>query len=107
MNTIARTSHPTTQSTVAEQLARFAIEQKEFPENAIREAKRIILDQLACQVMFAVSPPTKCVMKYRRRPTTAAAKTALSLPYRSHERPATASSPPDGECAASVPPACG
>ena len=56
MNTIARTSHPTTQSTVAEQLARFAIEQKEFPENAIREAKRIILDQLACQVMFAVSP---------------------------------------------------
>lgn len=42
--------------TIAEQLASFAITQKEFPPEAIREAKRIILDQLACQVMFAVSP---------------------------------------------------
>ena len=56
MNTITRTSQTTTQSTVAERLARFAIDEKEFPDNAIREAKRIILDQLACQVMFAVSP---------------------------------------------------
>jgi 2-methylcitrate dehydratase PrpD len=56
MNTIVRTSLTTAQGTVAERLSRFAIEQKEFPANAIREAKRIILDQLACQVMFAVSP---------------------------------------------------
>src|SRR5258708_34633356 len=43
-------------ATIAEQLARFAIGQNEFPNDAVREAKRIILDQLACQVMFAVSP---------------------------------------------------
>jgi len=43
-------------ATIAEQLARFAIGQNEFPKDAAREAKRIILDQLACQVMFAVSP---------------------------------------------------
>ena len=44
------------QATIAEQLACFAIGQNEFPKDAVREAKRIILDQLACQVMFAVSP---------------------------------------------------
>jgi 2-methylcitrate dehydratase PrpD len=42
--------------TIAEELASFAIKQSEFPKAATREAKRIILDQLACQVMFAVSP---------------------------------------------------
>jgi 2-methylcitrate dehydratase PrpD len=42
--------------TIAEQLAGFAITQAQFPDDAINEAKRIILDQLACQVMFAVSP---------------------------------------------------
>ncbi len=42
--------------TVAEQLASFAITQANFPDAAVNEAKRIILDQLACQVMFAVSP---------------------------------------------------
>ena len=42
--------------TLAEELAGFAIQQNEFPQSAVREAKRIILDQLACQVMFAVSP---------------------------------------------------
>jgi 2-methylcitrate dehydratase PrpD len=42
--------------TIAEQLASFAITQANFPDAAVNEAKRIILDQLACQVMFAVSP---------------------------------------------------
>jgi 2-methylcitrate dehydratase PrpD len=42
--------------TIAEQLAGFAVGWKEFPEKAVNEAKRIILDQLACQVMFSVSP---------------------------------------------------
>ena len=42
--------------TVAEQLAGFAINQTRFPQAAVNEAKRIILDQLACQIMFAVLP---------------------------------------------------
>jgi 2-methylcitrate dehydratase PrpD len=41
---------------IAEQLAQFAIEQAEFPDAAINEAKRIILDQLTCQIAFAVLP---------------------------------------------------
>jgi len=56
MSTNSKPSGTATKATIAEQLARFAIGRKEFPANAIREAKRIILDQLACQVMFAVSP---------------------------------------------------
>jgi 2-methylcitrate dehydratase PrpD len=42
--------------TVAEQLASFAITQADFPKAAVNEAKRIILDQLACQITFAVLP---------------------------------------------------
>jgi 2-methylcitrate dehydratase PrpD len=56
MSAIGKQSGKAVTATIAEQLARFAIGQNEFPKNAVREAKRIILDQLACQVMFAVSP---------------------------------------------------
>ena len=42
--------------TIAEQLAGFAITQADFPKAAVNEAKRIILDQLACQISFAVLP---------------------------------------------------
>jgi 2-methylcitrate dehydratase PrpD len=56
MNTISTRPRTTAGPTLAEQLAGFAIGQREFPDIAVREAKRIVLDQLACQVMFAVSP---------------------------------------------------
>jgi 2-methylcitrate dehydratase PrpD len=56
MDEISKPSRMVTKATIAEQLAGFAIGQREFPKDAVREAKRIILDQLACQVMFAVSP---------------------------------------------------
>ena len=46
----------TTTRSTAEQLAEFAIRQHEFPAVALTEAKRIILDQFACQIMFAVLP---------------------------------------------------
>jgi 2-methylcitrate dehydratase PrpD len=46
----------TATSTIAEQLASFAIKQDRFPDLAINETKRIILDQLACQISFAVLP---------------------------------------------------
>src|ERR1700748_3378730 len=46
----------TTIPTTAEQLADFAIGQQDFPAPALTEAKRIILDQFACQIMFAVLP---------------------------------------------------
>ena len=35
---------------IAEKLAQFAIEQREFPDAVANEAKRIILDQLTCQI---------------------------------------------------------
>ena len=41
---------------LSEALAEFAIHQASFPEIAINEAKRIILDQLACQIGFAELP---------------------------------------------------
>lgn len=56
MNTISTRPGKAAKTTIAEQLAAFAIGQREFPNSAVHEAKRIILDQLACQVMFAVSP---------------------------------------------------
>lgn len=56
MNTNIAPPGKTANATIAERLAAFAIGQHEFPESAVRQAKRIILDQLACQVMFAVSP---------------------------------------------------
>lgn len=46
----------TTNQTTAEQLADFAIRQQDFPAPALNEGKRIILDQFACQIMFAVLP---------------------------------------------------
>ena len=46
----------TTNQTTAEQLADFAIRQQDFPAPALNEGKRIILDQFACQIMFAILP---------------------------------------------------
>ena len=43
-------------SSISERLAEFAIKQAEFPDAAVNEAKRIILDQLTCQIAFAVLP---------------------------------------------------
>jgi 2-methylcitrate dehydratase PrpD len=43
-------------SYLAEQLAAFAVDQKRFPPEVLNEGKRLILDQLACQIAFATLP---------------------------------------------------
>jgi len=52
---MASDSSMTMTRSTAEQLAEFAIRQREFPAAALIE-RRIILDQFACQIMFAVLP---------------------------------------------------
>ena len=41
------------QKFIADELASFAIQTKEFPPEVINEGKRLLLDQMACQIAFA------------------------------------------------------